>query len=379
MDHNNIIEFFKNLFMLKYLPQIGNDAGFGIIFVLGLLTSIHCLGMCGGIAISQTIKSSDGGDAANARQKRNDRTDDISEKTGKHFWIIPSALYNLGRVIGYTTVGGIIGGLGKVIGFTGILKGLVPLVGGIFMVIMGINLLNIFPFLRKFNIRMPYFIARKLTGRHNLGPFAVGVLTALMPCGPLQIVQLYAMGTGSVISGALAMLVFSLGTLPLLFLFGAVNSLINKNHTNVILKFSAAIVIVLGFVMVGRGLSLSGYPVNLPILTSSNSVVDEGYAKIDGNIQTVTTSIKSGSFPEITVQKGIPVKWTIEVSEEDLNGCNSAITIPKLKLDVKFNVGDNIVEFTPDDKAEEIPYTCWMGMIKSRINVVDDLEQVVRK
>ena len=371
MDHNNIIEFFKNLFMLKYLPQIGSEAGFGIIFVLGLLTSIHCLGMCGGIAISQTVKSSRAGHMDNDRVKRDENLDG----TGKYRWLIPSALYNAGRVIGYTAVGGIIGGLGKAIGFTGVLKGVVPLIGGIFMIIMGINLLGIFSFLRKFNIRMPYFIARKLTGKHNYGPFVVGALTALMPCGPLQIVQLYALGTGSVMGGAFAMLVFSLGTLPVLFLFGAVNSLINKNHTNVILKLSAAIVIVLGVVMVGRGISLSGCSTELTLF--NNSAVGENLAKIDGNLQTVTTSIKSGSFPEITVQKGIPVKWIIKVSEDELNGCNSAITVPKLKLNVTFSVGDNIVEFTPDESGE-IPYTCWMGMIKSRINVVEDLERNIK-
>lgn len=371
MNHCSFFEFIKNLFMLKYIPEISNDAGLGILFVLGLLTSLHCLGMCGGIAISQTVKSPKEGWAAS-----------------KYQWIMPSVLYNGGRIIGYTAVGAVIGGIGKVIGFNGTLKGLVPLVGGIFMIIMGINLLDILPSLRRFNVRMPYFIARKLTGKHNYGPFIVGLLTSLMPCGPLQIVQLYAMGTGSVIGGASAMFIFSLGTLPLLFLFGIVNSLISKKHTNIVLKLSAFIVIVLGFVMVGRGLSLSGYSVDILSFTSSNSVdvssitksnskgnpaVGEGIAKIEGNVQTVTTSIKSGSFPEITVQKGIPVKWTIKASEDELNGCNNAIIIPKLKLEVSFQVGDNIVEFTAHETGE-ITYTCWMGMIKSKINVVDKLK-----
>lgn len=218
---------------------------------------------------------------------------------------------------------------------------------------------------------MPYFIARKLTGKHNYGPFIVGLLTSLMPCGPLQIVQLYAMGTGSVIGGASAMFVFSMGTLPLLFLFGIVNTLITQNYTKVILRLSAVIVIVLGFVMVGRGLSLSGYSVDASHFKNSSSREMGHVAKVEGNVQTVTTSIESGSFPEITVQKGIPVIWTIKVSEEELNGCNNAIIIPKLNVEVSFQVGDNIIEFTPEE-AGEITYTCWMGMIKSKIIVVDE-------
>jgi len=377
MGHCSFFEFIKNLFMLKYIPEINNDTGLGILFVLGLLTSLHCLGMCGGIAISQTVKSPKEGWTAS-----------------KYRWIMPSFLYNGGRVIGYTAVGAVIGGIGRVIGFNGALKGLVPVVGGIFMIIMGINLLDILPPLRRFNIRMPYFIARKLTGKYSFGPFIVGLLTSLMPCGPLQIVQLYAMGTGSVIGGASAMFVFSLGTLPLLFSFGIVNSLISKKHTNIVLKLSAVIVIVLGFVTVGRGLSLSGYSVNILSFSSSESVessitknnskndsksnskgnsASEGIAKIEGDVQTVTTSIKSGSFPEITVQKGIPVKWTIKADEDELNGCNNAIVIPKLNIEVSFQVGDNIVEFTAHE-AGEITYTCWMGMIKSKIHVVDKLK-----
>lgn len=54
------------------------------------------------------------------------------------------------------------------------------------------------------------------------------------------------------------------------------------------------------------------------------------------------------------------------------NDCNNAITIPKLKKDIKLSAGDNLIEFTPLEEGE-ITYTCWMGMIKSRITVVGDL------
>jgi sulfite exporter TauE/SafE len=79
-----------------------------------------------------------------------------------------------------------------------------------------------------------------------------------MPCGPLQMVQLYALGTGSVFYGASVLFIFSIGTMPVLFLFGLINTLINKNHSKIILKASAVFVLILGFVMVNRGLALSG-------------------------------------------------------------------------------------------------------------------------
>lgn len=353
--HIDVLPFLKDLLMLKYFSKLGQDASFGLLFVLGILTSFHCIGMCGGIAISQSI-----------------RNKTSSEESRRQGWLVPSILYNSGRVIAYTLVGGIVGGLGQVISFSGIWKGVVPIFGGVFMIIMGINLLGIFPVLRRLNLRMPYYVAKKIQGKNNYGPFFIGLLSGLMPCGPLQIVQLFALGTRSVVFGALAMFIFSLGTVPVLLSFGVLNSIINKKHTGRILKISAVFVIILGAVMIGRGLTLSGVTVRMPVNVVS---VDSGIAHIDGNIQTVVISIQSGSYPPIVVQKGIPVKWTIKADADNLNGCNNAITIPKLKIDQKLVEGENVVEFTPREEGD-IAYTCWMGMIKSKITVVADIRKL---
>ena len=353
----DLLSLLHDLFMLKYLPRPSGDVGYGLLFAIGILTSFHCIGMCGGIVMSQTIG------------KRGEQAGDGGSAPG---WIVPSALYNAGRVFSYTLVGGVVGGLGRILSFNGIFKGLVPMLGGLFMIIMGIKLLGIFPALRRFNIPVPSFAAKKLVGKNSYAPFFVGMMTGLMPCGPLQIVQLYALGTRSVAFGALSMFIFAAGTVPGLFAFGALHSFINKKHSDKILKLCAVFVVVLGFVMISRGLALSG--VDLPFLQRSYSPAD-GISKIEGTIQTVTTGIKAGSYPAITVQKGIPVRWTIIAENEDLNECNNAITIPKLNINKKLTAGENIIEFTPEEEGEII-YTCWMGMIKSRITVVSDLSGI---
>ena len=306
-----------------------------------------------------------------AQRAAHDRHSRLAHGRGRSDWraAVPSLYYNAGRVISYSVVGGIAGGLGHVVSLTGIMKGIIPIVGGVFMVIMAINLFGIFPILRILNIRMPLFIAKKITKGNNYNPFYIGILSGLMPCGPLQIIQLYALGTRSVIYGAASSFVFALGTVPLLFAFGLFNSLINKKLSVKILKFSAVIVLVLGISMIGRGLSLYGILINVPGIEQLTS--DETDSKIEGNIQTVTTEIKADSFPEILVKKGIPVKWHIKVTEENLNDCNNEIIIPKYKVDKKLKVGDNIIEFTPIESGD-IPYTCWMGMIKSKIIVSDN-------
>ena len=355
--HFDLWQFLKDLYMLKYFSQLGKDASYGLLFALGVLTSFHCIGMCGGITLSQTIRY---------------KQDDIQKS---YAWLLPAVKYNGGRVIAYTLVGAVVGGLGQVISFSGVWKGIIPLLGGLFMIVMGIHLLDIFPFLRRLTIPMPKFAARKVLANQDHGPFYIGLLTGLMPCGPLQIVQLYALSTRSVVFGALSMFVFSLGTVPLLFSLGAVNSLVNKNRINAILKASAALVVVLGLVMVGRGLSLSGVMIHLPSILHSQSITVEGeaaVARIEGPVQTVTISLKPDRFVPLVVQKGIPVHWIIQVDAENLNECNKAIHIPKFAIDREFSPGQNLVEFTPLESGEFV-YTCWMGMIKSKIIVVDDL------
>ncbi len=169
-------------------PQVEENMGYGMLFLIGLATSVHCIGMCGGIHLSQCLSYQ-----KNSGEQRH------GEK-GKKKWatVYPSFLYNLGRVLSYTVVGGVVGGFGSVISFSGKGKGTVQLIAGIFMVIMGINMLNIFPWLRKFNPRMPKVFARKINqGKQKNGAFFVGILNGLMPCGSLQAMQLYNLSAKS--------------------------------------------------------------------------------------------------------------------------------------------------------------------------------------
>jgi len=346
----------KNTVGFNFIPQVNQSMGYSILFFVGLLTSLHCVAMCGGINLSVCTKYT---------ASTND------SKFGK---LKPSVLYNMGRVISYTVVGGIVGTIGSVVSFSGTAKGIVAIASGVFMVIMGLNMLNIFPGLRKVNPRMPKIFARKVhsnSGQH--GPLYVGLLNGLMPCGPLQAMQIYALGTGSMWAGALSMFLFSLGTVPLMFGFGAVSSFLSGKFTHKMMKASAVLVMVLGVIMLSRGMALSGFNTNIALGASSTS---SEIAKIKENVQVVTTILKSGSYSPIIVQKGIPVRWKISATTGELNGCNNKINIPEYNIEnKKLEAGDTIIEFTPDKVGNYI-YTCWMGMISSNIKVVDDISSV---
>lgn len=345
--------------LFNNFPLAKEGMGYGMLFSIGILTSIHCVAMCGGICLSQCVPAKAGSKVF----------------SGKLSAMQPSLLYNLGRVISYTIIGGTVGALGSVVSFSGTAKGIVQLLAGIFMVIMGLNMLNIFPWLRKFNPRMPKIFAKKIyTQKASKSPFYIGLLNGLMPCGPLQAMQLYALSTGSPVKGALSMFLFSAGTVPLMFAFGALSSLLSKKFTGRMMKVSAALVVILGVFMLNNGMSLAG--ITMPDFRLSKSTISEtASATLQDGVQVVTTELSSGRYEPIVVQKGIPVKWTIKAAKGSINGCNYSIVIPEYGLQRDLVEGDNIIQFTPD-KSGTFSYSCWMGMIRSKITVVDDLNKI---
>jgi sulfite exporter TauE/SafE/copper chaperone CopZ len=354
-----LISHFGGFNIFNKFPVAKEGTGYAMLLIIGLLTSVHCVAMCGGICISQCAPK-------NA----------ASGNLGKLATLRPSILYNLGRVISYTVIGGIVGAIGSVVSFSGPMRGIVQILAGIFMVIMGINMLNLFPFLRRFNPRMPKVFAKKINAeKRSNSPFYVGLLNGLMPCGPLQAMQLYALSTGSPIKGAISMFLFSIGTVPLMFAFGALSSLLSKKFTKKMMSVSAVMVVILGVFMFTNGASLSGIAIPAPV---SSAQTTKNVATLQNGVQTVTITLSSGKYEPIVVQKGIPVKWIIQADSKSINGCNNSIVVPKYNIQQDLKPGDNVIEFTPSDSGT-FPYSCWMGMIRSKITVVDDLKNIDQK
>jgi len=344
-----ITKHFGLLNLFNIFPEAEAGMGYGMLFLIGLLTSVHCIAMCGGINLSQCIP-------------QNTKKSDSNELTT----LKPCALYNLGRVISYTVVGALVGALGSVISFSGNAKGLVQIVASLFMIIMGLNMLNVAPWLRKLNPRMPKIFSKKINnGKSSNVPLYVGLLNGLMPCGPLQAMQLYALSTGDPIKGALSMFVFSIGTVPLMFGLGALSTILSQKFTKKAMSVGAVLVIILGFSMFNSGLSLSGFA---STISPSDSNVNR--AIIEDGIQVINTTLSSGRYEAISVKAGIPVKWTITAEKGTINGCNNRIFIPEYGIEKKFQLGDNVIEFTPTETGT-FTYSCWMGMIRSTITVED--------
>jgi sulfite exporter TauE/SafE/copper chaperone CopZ len=367
--------------------------GYGMLFVIGLVTSVHCIAMCGGINLSQCISSDEKSSAFK-----------------------PSFLYNLGRVTSYTLVGGVLGFVGFIFGGGGaeevlpvVAQGMLKIIAGIFMVIFGINMLGIYPALRKLQPRLPNILRIK----PGASPLFVGLLNGLMPCGPLQSMQLVALASGNPISGALSMFLFSMGTVPLMFGFGSAVSALGKKFKEKITIIGAVLVVVLGLAMLSQGGSMSGLllPETLLMLIIGLSILgivslmpfkkqsykilstlsvfaavviitvwnpisrfnsaDNLQSDIQSDHQIVESTLTPGSYPNITVQVGTPVKWIINAPRGSINGCNYRMNIYEYEIyNYALQYGENVIEFTPT-KTGRYLYTCWMGMIRGTITVTD--------
>jgi plastocyanin domain-containing protein len=233
---------------------------------------------------------------------------------------------------------------------------------------------------RKFHIKLPSAVCKVKSKSGS--SFVVGLLNGLMPCGPLQTMQLFALGTGSAAKGALSMFVFSLGTVPLMLTFGALSGLLSKGYTKKILKFSGVLIIVLGLIMGNRGFTLAGININ-PLTALARSFGGNSNGSSNANVAKATlqdgvqvinmTADNNGYTPNaFYVQKGIPVKWIIDGKE--MNSCNNVVVVRSLNIEKKLKKGENTIEFTPNDK--DINFSCWMGMIRGVIKVVDNLDSV---
>ena len=353
----------ENLIDLGISPtDLDRNLNYGLIFLVGVFTSFHCIGMCGGFVISYT--------AASAKAGRPTYLNHLS--------------YGLGKTISYTSFGALFGLLGGAITFTLGLRSLAAGMAGGFLIIYGLSMLDAFSGFRRFHIRLPSFFERSLAEKRkkSSNPFAVGLLNGLMiACGPLQAMYILAAGTGDPLQGARLLFVFALGTLPVMFAFGYLTSLITANTTRRLLKISAFIIIALGAVMLNRGMLIAGSGYDFNSMTSRLSqamktqfitwqhAVDTG-AHIQNGYQIIYMEAEANKYhpDKFTLKKGIPVKWIINVKK--LSNCNKQIIIPSLMMTIDLQKGLQIVEFKPADSGN-ISWSCHMGMIPGTFVVLD--------
>ncbi len=326
------------------------NVGYGIIFIIGLLAGFHCVGMCGGLVVAYSASN-------------------LKNKTQQS--LLPHFQYNLGRIVSYTIIGGVLGGIGSFFGINPIFSGIILLLASIFMILMGLSFLGNWQILEKVKLKTPESIARYLYNqKHNKkpkGPLAIGLLNGFMPCGPLQAIQLYALASGSIIQGALSLGIYAFGTAILMFFFGLTISSIKNININKMIKVSGVLIIILGLFMANRGLANFGVGINFDSDAQAKNITinnTEKFQEIDMELN------YTGYKPNVLyIKKGIPVRWNINVTQ--MTGCTDAIMIESLGIKKDLKIGKNIIEFNPPENVSEIKFSCWMRMVWGKFIITD--------
>jgi hypothetical protein len=220
------------------------------MFMLGLVSSLHCVQMCGPIVLSYSV--------AVSQLQKNAST--VSPLLRNHL------AYNAGRILTYSALGAVAGIAGGAMGLLGRLAGFthfLAIVAGVLMIVVGISMLGIIPSSmltnRLFRIPSSFLrgVGKLLSAQGSGNRFFLGLALGFLPCGLIYSALLKAMATGSAFAGATTMLAFGLGTAGALLALGMFSSAIRMRLNRWGSQLAAAGVTLMGILLLWRG-SMSG-------------------------------------------------------------------------------------------------------------------------
>ncbi len=240
------------------------------VFVIGLLGGVHCVGMCGGIVSAFSIAT------PGRRPFPVAVTAAPADSPAAPASFLAAAAdsgtrvlaFNAGRIVSYAIAGALAGLLGSVptlINLAAVQTAAYWLANAM-LVALGLSLMNAWHGLarvervgqRVWRLVQPA-IRRLLPVQHAWQALALGGLWGWVPCGMVYSVLMTALLTGSAVNGALVMLAFGLGTLPLLFSIGVAGTAMQGFLQRPRVRLAAGALVlafgVLGLVRVGTGLS----------------------------------------------------------------------------------------------------------------------------
>lgn len=243
--------------------------------ILGLLTSFHCVGMCGPIALSLPLH----GDT-------------------KFKKLLGGIIYNLGRTVTYAIMGLIFGLVGHGLSTLGFQK-IVSIIAGTLM-IATVFFPHLFNFTAKTDKGLFSFVNSVKKGLKGLfstksfwGLLLIGLLNGLLPCGPLYFAVIVSAGTGNVVESVLFMTLFGLGTIPLLLLVSIAGNFISIKARNRINNFIPVVMVIMGIMFILRGLSLG-----IPFLSPTDEKLEMVIKKGEKTLHDIENKNDTASFIE---------------------------------------------------------------------------------
>jgi uncharacterized protein len=346
--------------------SVSDNMSYGLVFVIGLVASVSsCIAVTGGLLVAVAAKYNDATGSRPGLQR-----------------LKPLVFFNAGRVLSYTLLGGMIGALGSAFTLSAKVNGILTLAASAVMILLGLQMLKLFPSLGMFLPRMPKLLGHKVHGfatRDAEGAaFILGAATFFLPCGFTQALQLYVLAKGSFAIGALTMLAFSLGTLPALLSLSAVSSFAKGAFQKRFVRFAGAAVIVLGAMNIQYGLVLAGSGMQSASATAATSPIPPDSPQIAavGDKQIIVMRIVNFDYQpnRFTVKQGVPVEWRIDSSEAA--ACGRFLYSPSLGIRKLLSSNSTTtISFTPTQTGK-FAFNCGMGMMTpgSAITVVPNTD-----
>jgi len=225
--------------------------------IFGLLGSFHCIGMCGPIAFMLPV------DRSNSTRK-----------------IVQIIIYHLGRIFAYALLGLFFGLVGRSLYLFGIQQQL-SIIIGVLMIVVALIPTQTF---NKYNFSKPIYkiiskvkagLGKALKKKTNDTFLTIGFLNGFLPCGLVYMAVFASMASGSAIQSSLYMVLFGLGTIPLMTSAIYLGKFLNATIKQRITKAIPVFVIIIGILFIIRGLGLG-----IPYL-SPNPMVDIVSGKVN--------------------------------------------------------------------------------------------------
>jgi sulfite exporter TauE/SafE len=240
----------------------------GLIF--GLVTSLHCAGMCGPIAVALPLHG-----------------ETVSQKLFGGF------LYNIGRTVTYVGLGAVLGLFGQGINALGFQSWL--------SVVTGVLMISTvaFPSLFSFNMggsgsqgwsllgRLKAGLRRLFSTRSYTSLFGIGLLNGFLPCGPLYAALIISAGYGQMTKSMLFMAMFGLGTIPMLLTISAIGNILSLSVRKKFSKLLPALIVVIGLLFILRGLNLG-----IPFLSPKKEKIEKKMEKTRQEMQSREAGLK---------------------------------------------------------------------------------------
>ena len=340
-----VLFLFLNNLGVSGILNVSSGSSLAAFFGLGLLAGISsCAALVGGIVLSMSKQWSE--------LYSKDQT--TSQKLQPHI------MFNVGRIVSYAVLGGILGMIGSKLQISFQFTSFLVIVISFLMIALGLQMLGV-KALRKFQFSLPKSMTRNIADEKKFSgkymPFAMGALTFFLPCGFTITAQGMALLSGSALQGGLIMGAFALGTAPALLLIGlsSVKFISNPRFAEKFSKVAGFLILFFALFNINSQMNVLGFTGFSDLFNNSQNISqadEKDLPLIVAGKQVIKMEADANGYKPnyFKVRVGVPVRW--EITDIGTSGCTNAVISKSLFSD---SIGIPITEryisiFYPKDE-----------------------------